>query len=517
MRGEEVALLLSQNPHLREYVEEVTRRMGRPDFYKTLDRSLSAIKQPNLIYQIEEGVFVHVYRDKETGDYVYHLIEPRVEVPEVYETVMDKVVELAAYADTTESREGVIKDLVMRAYKELRLDTDTFEAVAYNMVKNIVGFGKWDAFFKDEYLEDIRNAGTKTYVVHKVWGNMVTNIEFSSLEEVDRYAFELGLRMNKRVSVTNPIVDGIIPETRSRVNIIYGREVSKGGTAISIRLVEKDPMSIISLLDLGTVSPELLAYLWLAIENGMSIFFCGPTASGKTTSMRAASVFIKPDAKIYSVEDTPEIIVPHKNWQATVAKEGRADMFDLLKASLRSRPDYIIVGEIRGKEGYVAFQAMQTGHPVMSTFHGGDIKKIIHRLTGPPINVPLPYITNLNIVVIQRSFRRGRSIIRRVVAVNEIENYVEGQGIMTRQVFRWDPLDDKIEFLGRYNSFILERKIALMKGYADPRKIYEDLDERARVIEEMQRRGIKKYAEVFNIVKAYYYFGLEGLPFTVVV
>ncbi len=512
----EAALLLSKHPHLREHVEKFSREYGRPEFYKELDRSLSAIRNPNIIYQIDDEVFVHVYRDKETGELIYYVIEPKIEKPEVYDTVLNKITELAANVKVNEPSPEILRDLAQKAFEELKIDPSLFDEVYYNLVKNIVGYEKWDSFFKDVYLEDLRNAGTVTYVVHKVWGNMRTNIEFESLEEVDDFAFRLGLRMNKRVSVTHPIVDGILPDTRARVNIIYGTEVSKEGTAISIRLVEKEPMSVVSLIDLGTATPELLAYLWLAIENGMSIFFCGPTASGKTTTMRAVSAFIKPDAKIYSVEDTPELYVPHKNWQATVAKEGRADMFDLLKASLRSRPDYIIVGEIRGKEGSIAFQAMQTGHPVMSTFHGGDIKKIIQRLNGPPINIPLPYITNLNIVVIQRSFRRGRRIIRRVVGVFEIEGYQEGKGIMTRQVFRWDPIYDKIEFLGRFNSFILEKKIALFKGYADPRKIYNDLDERAAVLEEMYKRGIKKYMDVFGLIKRYYYFGLEGLPFPVV-
>ncbi len=516
MKPSEVTLLLSKHPHLREHVSEFSRKYGRPEFYKELDRSMAAISDPNIIYQIDEDVFVHVYRDKETGELIYYLIEPKVEVPEIYEKVLNKITELAADVKAHEPSPELLRELAKKAFEELRLNKKHFEAVYFNLVKNIVGYEKWDSFFKDVYLEDVRNAGTITYVVHKVWGNMRSNVEFEDLEEVDGFAFRLGLRMNKRVSITNPIVDGILPENRSRVNIIYGTEVSKEGTAISIRLVEKEPMSVISIMDLGTASAELMAYLWLAIENGMSVFFCGPTASGKTTTMRATSAFIKPDAKIYSVEDTPELYVPHKNWQATVAKEGRADMFDLLKASLRSRPDYIIVGEIRGKEGNIAFQAMQTGHPVMSTFHGGDIKKIIQRLNGPPINIPLPYLTNLNVVVIQRSFRRGRQIIRRVIAVYEIEGYQEGKGIMTRMVFRWDPLYDRIEFLGRYNSYILEKKIALYKGYADPRKIYEDLDERAAVLSEMQKRGIKRYMDVFNVIKRYYYFGLEGLPFPVV-
>ncbi len=515
MDEREVTELLSRYPHLNVYINRIAEELGRPEFYSEIDRSLSSKYDLNLVYRVEDGVFVHVYRDKITGDLFYNLVEPTVKSEELFETVYNKITELAADVNAHEPTEDILRDLMKRAIRELNIEVDE-EDLLFLLKKKIIGYDKWDSFFKDPYIEDLRNSSTETYIVHKIWGNMRTNVEFDSMEEVDRFAFYLGLRMNKRVSISNPIVDGILPDTRSRVNIIYGKEVSKRGTSISIRMVEKKPMSVIDLLELGTLSPELLAYLWLVIENGMSVFICGPTASGKTTTMRAVSVFIRPDAKIYSVEDTPELVVPHENWQATVAREGRVDMYDLLKAALRSRPDYIIVGEIRGKEGYVAFQAMQTGHPVMSTFHGGDIKKIIHRLTGPPINVPMPYLTNLNVVVIQRAMRRGRRVIRRVVAVYEIEGYDEEKGIVTRMVFRWDPIRDKIEFLGRYNSYILEQKIALFKGYADKRDIYKEMDERTAILKAMRDHNVKDYDDVFREVKGFYYFGVEGLSFPVV-
>ncbi len=513
----EVQQLLAAYPHLREYVDQARRIYGYPEFYKTLTRDMADIKEPNIIYRVSEDVFIHVYRDRDSGELIYHVIEPKMDerLLPIYRQVLDKITELAADAETAKPTEEILRKLTDRAFEELRLPKDLLPTIFYHIRKNVIGFGVWDAFFHDEYLEDVRNAGLDTYVVHKVWHNMRTNIRFKDHKELDMFAFDLGLRMNKRVSTTKPIVDGIIPETKSRVNIVFGREVSKLGTTIAIRLVEKEPMSIVDLIDLGTISPDLAAYLWLAIENGMSVFFCGPTASGKTTTMRSAAVFIKPDAKVYSVEDTPEVYVPHENWQATVAREGRADMFDLLKASLRSRPNYIIVGEIRGREGKIAFQAMQTGHPVMSTFHGGNVKKIIQRLTGPPIEVPPPYITNLNIIVIQRAYRRGDRLVRRVVSVHEIESYVEGKGVLTREVFRYDPIDDRIEFTGKYNSYVLEKKIALFKGYADPRKIYDELDLRSRVLAEMHKRGIHRYHDVWNAVRGYYYFGVDGLPFPV--
>jgi flagellar protein FlaI len=365
MSAAEVAQLLAKNPHLREHVDRITRLLGRPSFYKTLSRDMADIEDPNIIYPVHEKIFVHVHRDRETGELLYDVIEPKIdeETREIYEKVIKKITFLAGYAEHPNPDEKTLRELAREAFEELKLDESLFDTIFYHIKKNVIGFGIWDVFFYDQYLEDVRNAELDTYVVHKVWHNMRTNVRFPDEKTLDRFAFDVGVRMNKRVSTAKPIVDGIIPETKTRVNIVYGREVSKNGTAIAMRLVEKDPTSILDLVNMGTISPELAAYLWLALENGMSIFFCGPTAAGKTTTMRASAVFIKPDAKIYSVEDTPEVYVPHANWQATVAHEHRATMFDLLKAALRSRPDYIIVGEIRGKEGYIAFQAMQTGHP----------------------------------------------------------------------------------------------------------------------------------------------------------
>jgi len=251
----------------------------------------------------------------------------------------------------------------------------------------------------------------------------------------------------------------------------------------------------------------------------MSVFVCGETASGKTTTLNSIIPFIKPDAKIYTAEDTPEVVVPHKNWQRLTTRErgpeeSRVTLFDLLKAALRSRPNYIIVGEIRGAEGAIAFQAMQTGHPVMSTFHAGDIKKMIQRFTGSPINIPVTFIDNLNIALFQQAvYVRGR-FLRRVLNVVEIEGYYEELGgVATRNVFEWDAVSDRHIFRGMNNSYILERKIAEVAGYEDPKEIYNELFLRARIIERMAELGITGYWEVYKEIKAFYERGLEGLSF----
>jgi flagellar protein FlaI len=253
----------------------------------------------------------------------------------------------------------------------------------------------------------------------------------------------------------------------------------------------------------------------------MSIFVCGETASGKTTTLNGMLPFILHNAKIFTVEDTAEVQPPHEIWQQLITREtgpeeSRVDMFTLLKAALRSRPNYIIVGEIRGREGAIAFQAMQTGHPVIATFHASTVVKMIQRFSGDPINVPIRFMDNLNIALFQQAvYQKGRSL-RRVLGISEIIGYSkELGGVLTKEVFHWNPTSDQHRFRGRNNSFILENKIAMMQGMADKRQIYREFDLRARIIQEMAERNIVKYKEVREIVKKFQMFGVDSLPFEV--
>jgi flagellar protein FlaI len=256
------------------------------------------------------------------------------------------------------------------------------------------------------------------------------------------------------------------------------------------------------------------------LENGMNGFVCGETASGKTTSLNAVATFIKPDDKVYTVENTPEVTMPHETWQHLVTRDaGKSTdvtMFTLLIAALRSRPNYIIVGEIRGQEGSIAFQAMQTGHPVLSTFHAGDITTMIQRLTGDPIKVAIAFINNLNFGLIQQAVQHNGRSVRRVLSITELERYYEPENKMiTRQVFTWDPINDRHIFSGLYNSYLLESKIAKMQGYTDTRKIYEEMDMRKAILEKMVEHKIFNYYDVWNLIKNYHISGKSALPFNI--
>ena len=255
----------------------------------------------------------------------------------------------------------------------------------------------------------------------------------------------------------------------------------------------------------------MAGYLSLVIEDGLNIFVSGETASGKTTLLNALTTFIHPTAKIVSIEDTAEVQLPHQNWIREISRKPKdgdpgsgVGMFELLKAALRQRPNEIIIGEIRGEEGAVAFQAMQTGHACMATFHASSIQKLVQRLTGHPINIPKMYVDNLNCVTIQTAVRlpNGKEG-RRAVSVNEIVGYdSESQSFSFVEAFKWDPADDHFEFSGNMNSYLLEQKIAVARGYpfAKRRQIYSLLQRRARVLEKLANSGVVGFEALYKLL-----------------
>ena len=528
---------MSRNPHLRIYVREFMKRTGKlPEFYPQLSRDMKDIKYPNILYPLGDPLFIHIYGSrKEEKRYI--VIEPKITSEEErkrYDALRDKMLELASDRDIPEDAkefERFLDKLMDEAVRRLSKGGGLFKRKTVKLTKtdllkfrylikrDIVGIGPLEPLMRDPYIEDIHIVGADYIaLIHKIFEFLPTTIKFKNNIELADYFKNLSERMGRPVSDKNPVVDGTLPDG-SRINIIYSPDISIKGPSATIRKFSATPISVVQLVKWGTFSAEVAAYLWLALEYGMSVFVCGETASGKTTTLNSIIPFIKPDAKIYTAEDTPEVIVPHPTWQRLVTRErgpeeSRVTLFDLLKAALRSRPNYIIVGEIRGAEGAIAFQAMQTGHPVMSTFHAGDIKKMIQRFTSPPINVPVTFIDNLNIALFQQAvYVKGR-FLRRVLNVVEIEGYYEELGgVATRNVFEWDSVNDRHIFRGMNNSYILERKIAEVAGYEDPKEIYNELFLRARIIQKMVELGITDYYDVHREIKAFYERGLEGLSF----
>jgi archaeal flagellar protein FlaI len=525
--------------HLRDWEISAPGGLGIPEYLMMHD--VKGSETPNVMYPVGDPIFIHVYKLPEQI-IQYHIIEPEMDdsMTKLYEEVLSKIIEIANTLPVPDKLVD-IKDVLLKLLDEVLevkgdksikrnffsnlfssrflTDKNTYEFIRYFLIRNRLGYGILEPLLRDSNMEDIHCTGVGVvHAVHKKFDHIETNIIFKDDMSVNKYMVDAAERAERPLTEAHPVVDAIMPDG-SRVNFIYGREVSLEGSSFTIRKFSDVPVSITQIIHWGTMSSELCAYLWLCLENGMNLFMCGETASGKTTSLNAMCVFIKPDSKVYSVENTPEVTMPHDTWQHLVTREqGKASdvtYFDLLIAALRSRPNYIIVGEIRGEEGRIAFQAMQTGHPVLSTFHAGSVRSMIQRLTGHPISVPPPSIDNLNIVLIQQAVDIGGHSARRVLSVTELERYYDvTKKIITRQVFAWDPRRDKHFFRGLYNSFILEEKIARMIGMVDKRDIYAELDLRRRILERMVQEEIFNYFDVWDVIKKFHQGGVSVLPFT---
>ncbi|MDI6719527.1 MAG: type II/IV secretion system ATPase subunit [Methanomicrobiales archaeon] len=562
------------SPHLLEYLHMFpVNTYGIPLFFSELKRDLKSMKDPNLIYPANDVTFIHIFPDQNDSRNYYIPIEPSFlhnvtdYVPAVERKLIDLLDALEEDPTTEDERKAVLmkliaqvtcvaepgqerdghlladrsggglkkkildflnKDLTARKsvnpLGEVTVEVPTlpdgrillsppeYKALEYLMVRDKIELGPLKPFISDPYIEDITCDGVgPIFVEHKIFKGLKSVVGFQKTEELDNFVIKLAERIKRPLTYRNPIVDATLPDG-SRINIVYGTEISRHGSNFTIRKAMDEPISILQLIEWKTCDYMVAAYLWICMEHGMSLFMSGETASGKTTSLNALTAFLPPENKIVTIEDTPELKVPHRNWTREVSKgkgkgEGEGSevtMFDLLKAALRQRPNQILVGEIRGVEGAVAFSAMQTGHPVMSTFHAASVEKLIQRLCGDPINIPKTYVDNLNIVVIQSAVKRpSGETVRRMLSVNELIGYnPETEGFSFVEMFHWDPVTDTHEFTGKGASYILENKIATMLGIPEHRKgeMYLEVEKRARILERLHKAGYTGFWDLFDML-----------------
>jgi flagellar protein FlaI len=548
-RGD-LASVMAAHSHVADWVRDFEKRYGsRPIYYGPLDRDAKKQRPLNLIYITKEPVFVHIYEppsDEDGGGQVLWFgLEPQLneeeenirrdlvetllqEAPSApsfttdseFETILGQMIDRytisEAEASIVSRRRGRIWELVGLDDKRIVVSDAQRERLRYIVIRDLIRNGPLETLLSDEMLEDIHSVGLKhIHMDHKVFGMVTSNIRFREREILSRYLRAMSERIGRPVSDNKPIIDGALLDG-SRINIIFSDDVSMLGPSFTIRKFAEETISVIQLIKWGTMSAQQAAYIWICLEYGMSVLVSGETASGKTTTLNAILPFIDHNVKIYSAEDTPEVKVRHKIWQRLVTRDSknedsRVEMFDLLKAALRSRPRYIIIGEIRGVEGATAFQAMQTGHPVIATFHASSIVKMIQRFTGDPINVPIRFFDNLNFAIFQEVVEApGGGIARRVTGIDEVIGYNKhSDGVLTRGMFEWDPVKDKHYFRGMFQSHLLENKIAAMAGFSNKRDIYDEMLRRAAAIERMADRDLTHYDDVFDLLNIYYNSGWE--------
>ncbi|MEM3783665.1 MAG: type II/IV secretion system ATPase subunit [Candidatus Bathyarchaeia archaeon] len=488
---------LTEHPYLKDYFDTLPEK---PKYVLNLDLEEYG-KDTNLLYPLGLGIYAHIDVGGEIGK--YNLIEPEKPDRQLLDDIEAAVARLIGDKEYKEQRENVLASLFRQAIKRkmVKIPKNKDEgAVLYHFLREKIGHGFIDGFLADPWLEDVSIPGAgKVFVYHKMFGHLETNIDVS-IDEINRLLRNISERYGKVLSYTHPIIDIHLPDG-SRFNIVYGEDISLRGSNFTIRKFPKEPISVAQLIRWKTFSPELGAYLWMLFEVGISAMVCGETASGKTTTLNALTGFINSDSKIISIEETPEVNLFHKNWIREVTRLHTGvpvTMFDLLKAALRQRPDYIIVGEIRGEEGRVAFQAIETGHPVLSTMHAGTLGQLFQRLTSHPIDVPKTHIDGLNLTVFQARMERGKRFIRRVTSVNEIIGYEPEEARLNYlPTFIYDADLDRLRFMG--SSFHLETKVLTFRGWGKERlkELYDELKARAEILNFLAE-NFPRYTDVWK-------------------
>ena len=429
------------------------------------------------------------------------------------EGLVDQVKELLGLEQEHVEAEGELEGISARPEPAL-LEEDSptlseyqVEKLLYLLKRNFVGFERIDPVKHDINIEDISCDGyhSPVFVYHSDHEQIISNV-FHGKEELDDFVVKMAQRSGKGISKRQPQVDCTLPDG-SRAQLTLGQEVSDHGTNYTIRQFKDVPFPPIDLINWNTFSLDEMAYLWLCIENKKSLIFAGGTASGKTTSLNAVSLFIPSKSKIVSIEDTREVELPQRNWIASVTRpsfsddgKGDVDEFDLLEAALRQRPEYIVMGEIRGEEGRTLFQVMSTGHTTLTTFHADSVGEVIKRFTTDPINVSKTMFTALDLVSIQTQTRVGGHKVRRNKSVTEINRYdPENDEINVQDVYQWQAETDEFLEMGESNTI---EEVKFDRGWSQE-KLDRELLKRKVVLAYLIRNGLNTYTQVAASLQAF--------------
>jgi flagellar protein FlaI len=460
--------------------------------------------------------YIQIIYDHATHEYTYSVLEPLLTDPEkeLLRELKERLFEtLDINTKDISKEEAGIKlraaatDIILDF--GIKLTPVQREIILYNMHKDFLGDGLIDAVMHDKYIEDISCDGVNTslFVYHANYESMKTTLSYSDAEDLDSFVTKLAQRSGKYISISQPILDSTMQDG-SRIQMTLGQEVTAHGSTFTIRKFKDEPITPTDLIEWRTFAPLSIAYIWLCVENGKSAIFAGGTASGKTTSLNAVSLFIPPLSKIVSLEDTRELKLPHPNWIPSVTRDsfdtsgrGEINMYELLRAAMRQRPEYILVGEVRGKECQTLFQAMSTGHTTYSTIHADSVASVVHRIENPPMDVPRNMLSALDFVCIQVQGRVGGKRIRRSKQIVEILDIdPRTNELITNEVFKWRSATDEITYSGK--SYLLE-EIMEAKGWSENR-MREELKRRQEVLEWMRIKKIRHYKDVAKILISYH-------------
>ena len=458
--------------------------------------------------------------DEETG-VRYYVDEIRLTKDEqkAYRTIVDILTRELSPPDIGkegETRTAIVEGAkrLIRKYKKAfrKVEDEAWSKILYYLERDMLGYGQINAIMNDPEIEDVSCDGIDSpiFVWHRKYESIPTNIVFKNKEVLDDYIVKLAHKSGKHVSSAFPIVDAML-HGKHRLAASFRDEISPKGSTFTIRKFRDDPLSIIDLITLGTITEEMAAYFWVLLEHRATIIVLGGTGSGKTTTLNALASLIKPGMKIVTVEETAELNLPHENWVQLVSREsfgltgsraGQISLFDLVRMSLRYRPDYLVVGEVRGEEAFVLFQALATGHGGLSTMHADNLDYGIKRLTSPPMNISETYIPLMNVAaMIERvplnatddsSPTFGRRM-RNLWEVKDLGEYIN--------VSEWEPSTDTY-VVHADESYILGRLAA--KSGTKRSELMMEMERRKEVLSWMVKTGKRGVKEVSKIIAEYY-------------
>ena len=509
---------------LTSYIKTITREQLKLEPY-TKDKFGELVSFDGMSGYIEKErywvnqpfAFISILFNEEKKEYLYHVVEPELSAFElmVLETLYENILDTLTLYDTSDQeKDKILENKILELIDgySIEIDMGSIHKILYYIKRDYIGYERIDALMKDPNIEDISCDGSDIpiFVYHRKYQNIKSNLCFEA-EKLDSFVMKLAQCCEKQISTGEPLINSTLPEG-SRLNASLGREVTFRGSTFTIRKFREHAFTPVDLIKNGTYTSDILAYLWLAVENGKSIVFAGATAAGKTSALNAMSLFIPSMAKIISIEDTHELVLHHLNWIGSVTRESfskmtsarEIDMYELLRQALRQRPEYIIVGEIRGKEAMTLFQAMNTGHTTYSTMHADSVNTVISRLEGDPINVPRVMIQALDILCIQvliqlESKNYGRKV-RRLDSMIEFTGMDQHtQDLRFNEIFSLDIKNDTFKTGGR--SHVLEG--IMTKHSWDEKKLKFELDNRRKLLEYMVKKDMDEY-EIVSLIQSYY-------------
>jgi flagellar protein FlaI len=462
--------------------------------------------------------YARIQTDKETGKLQYLTIEPTMTEQEEQALAQLKIILKEetnvplAVLKNAKLIEQYLNSQIERAIKafKLKITSDSVGKFIYYIERDFLGYGILDIPMRDQNIEDISCNGTgiPIYVWHRFYESVPTNIRYNTKEELDAFITRLAYKAGHQISVSRPILEGTLPEG-FRVHLTL-EEVSKRGDTFTIRKIKADPFTIIDLINFGTISPRMAAYFWILVENLRSIIVAGATASGKTSLLNSISMFIRPEMKVVTIEEVRELHL-HENWIPMVTRPSfqpgvqEVTLFDLLKSSLRQRPDYIIVGEIRGEEAYTLFQSISVGHGGLCTIHAEGVETVEKRLLTKPMDIPPMLIPMMNAIVLIGRTKHGEATVRRVLDVSEITGIDDKtERAIFRKNFEWDPNSDSFVFVAKSaeQSFLFKKIIELK--HVSMSFLLDEMNKREHILRWMVRKGIRSYEEVAGIIRRYY-------------